>query len=162
MTRLLISRAVSLEMPRQKSRLGTITQIRQIARALIAQGGASGEEVARSLRINRRTLDRRLQALGTTVRELLDEVRFETARDMLRQTDSGVAEIAAILGYADASVLTRAFRRWSGTTPARWRAGARARSHRAGRTKPERYSVTPRPRNVKKSQDSKPDVRSDL
>jgi AraC-like DNA-binding protein len=37
-----------------------------------------------------------------------------------------VAQIATMLDYADASAFTRAFRRWSGTTPARWRA---ARGH---------------------------------
>jgi AraC-like DNA-binding protein len=33
-----------------------------------------------------------------------------------------VSQIAASLDYADASALTRVFRRWSGTTPSLWRA----------------------------------------
>jgi AraC-like DNA-binding protein len=41
---------------------------------------------------------------------------------MLRNTSLGVQEIAAVLDYADASAFTRAFRRWSATTPAVWRA----------------------------------------
>jgi AraC-like DNA-binding protein len=38
-----------------------------------------------------------------------------------------MAQIAAVLGYANASAFTRAFRRWSDTTPARWRANGRFR-----------------------------------
>jgi AraC-like DNA-binding protein len=41
---------------------------------------------------------------------------------MLMDSTMEVSQIAAILGYANASAFTRAFRRWSGTTPARWRA----------------------------------------
>jgi AraC-like DNA-binding protein len=68
-----------------------------------------------------RTLSRRLRAYGTSFRELADEVRFEIARQMLENTELEVAEIAITLDYADASAFTRAFRRWSDTTPARWR-----------------------------------------
>jgi AraC-like DNA-binding protein len=41
---------------------------------------------------------------------------------MLEDSAMPVAQIAGMLDYADASAFTRAFRRWSGTTPARWRA----------------------------------------
>jgi len=43
-------------------------------------------------------------------------------RQMLEDSAMQVSEIAASLDYADASAFTRAFRRWSGTTPALWRA----------------------------------------
>ena len=36
-----------------------------------------------------------------------------------------VRQVADVLNYADAAAFTRAFHRWSGTTPARWRASAR-------------------------------------
>jgi AraC-like DNA-binding protein len=42
---------------------------------------------------------------------------------MLADTELEVGQIAAALDYADASAFTRAFRRWSGTTPGQWRAG---------------------------------------
>jgi AraC-like DNA-binding protein len=38
-----------------------------------------------------------------------------------------LAEIAHVLGYAEASAFIRAFTRWSGQTPQRWRAGAEQR-----------------------------------
>ena len=44
--------------------------------------------------------------------------------DRIRQglKDKRIADIAEILGFADQSAFTRAFKAWSGTTPARWRA----------------------------------------
>jgi len=41
---------------------------------------------------------------------------------MLKDTDADVGHIASMLDYADTSAFARAFRRWSGTTPSRWRA----------------------------------------
>jgi AraC-like DNA-binding protein len=68
-----------------------------------------------------RTLHRRLEAHGTNFRSLLDECRYEIARQMLEDTDADVGGIAGMLDYADTSAFARAFRRWSGTTPSRWR-----------------------------------------
>jgi AraC-like DNA-binding protein len=51
----------------------------------------------------------------------VDEVRFEIARQMLENSAMDVSQIAGCLAYADASAFTRAFRRWSGTTPPLWR-----------------------------------------
>ena len=69
-----------------------------------------------------RTLSRRLNDFDTGFQELVDEGRFEIARQLLANTALDVRQIAASLDYADASAFTRAFRRWSGTTPAVWRA----------------------------------------
>jgi transcriptional regulator GlxA family with amidase domain len=71
--------------------------------------------------MQRRTLNRRLEAHGTTFQELLDQVRFEVARDLLTATHMAIDDIAAAVGYASVSPFMRSFRRWSGTTPGRWR-----------------------------------------
>jgi AraC-like DNA-binding protein len=52
---------------------------------------------------------------------LLDEVRRANARRLLEDTEIPLSELAGILGYSEASAFTRAFRRWEGTSPARWR-----------------------------------------
>ena len=62
---------------------------------------------------------------GTNFAVLADEGRFEIAKHMLANTTMDVSQIAAALDYAEASAFTRAFRRWSGTTPAAWRAKQR-------------------------------------
>jgi AraC-like DNA-binding protein len=86
---------------------------------------SSVERAARLLGVNRRTLARRLAREDTSFREVQQRARFSTAKDMLSGTDMPLAEIAIVLGYSDASAFTRAFHRWSGTSPSAWRRTAR-------------------------------------
>lgn len=97
-------------------------QVRSVLRSALLARHAKAEEVAALFSMHSRTLSRRLEAYGTSYRRLLDEGRFEIARQMLEDTALEVGQIAAALDYADASAFTRAFRRWSGTTPGQWRA----------------------------------------
>ncbi len=96
-------------------------QIRRALRAMVPSGLASEAMVSRLLAIPARTLRRYLAAQGTSFRELLEEVRYEIARQLLADTDLSTAEIAHVLHYADASAFTRAFRRWTNLPPAAWR-----------------------------------------
>jgi len=68
-----------------------------------------------------RTLNRRLLAEGRTFKQVQDEVRYAMSRQLLGNTSMKLAEVAASLGYADASAFIRAFSRWAGTTPDAWR-----------------------------------------
>jgi len=85
----------------------------------------SAEQVAKLLSMHSRTLHRRLAASGTHFRALADECRYAIARQMLEDTDSDVGHVADLLDYADTSAFARAFRRWTGTTPSRWRTRGR-------------------------------------
>lgn len=98
-----------------------VNQLRRVLRSLLTSGGGSLHQVADLLSIHRRTLNRRLRERGTTFKALVDEARFEIARQFLEETGMPITGIAAALDYADSSAFTRAFRRWSGTTPADWR-----------------------------------------
>ncbi len=103
--------------------------LEQVYRALrfqLLHGKSSGNEVARILAMHRRTLNRRLEAQGATFQELLDQVRFEVARQLLADTQVAIDDVAAAIGYAGVSPFMRAFRRWSGATPGRWRRTAHA------------------------------------
>jgi AraC-like DNA-binding protein len=100
-------------------------QVRSVLRTALLTGHATADQVAALFSMHARTLNRRLNAFGIGFRELVDEGRFEVARQMLEDSAMPVSQIAAMLDYADASAFTRAFRRWSGTTPARWRAKQR-------------------------------------
>jgi AraC-like DNA-binding protein len=80
--------------------------------------------VAKRLRLSVRTLQRRLAEEQTSVRVLADEVRRARALPLLESGHS-IAEIAYVLGYSEASVFHRAFRRWTGTTPETYRARTR-------------------------------------
>jgi len=91
----------------------------------VTNGRASERLLSDLLAIPMRTLRRLLDQQGTSFRELIEEARYEVARQLLVDTDMLTAEIAATLDYADASAFTRAFRRWTGLPPAAWRIKAR-------------------------------------
>lgn len=103
-------------------RMGFAAKLRRTLRAAVTGGACSVEDVAAIYGLSRRTLSRRLRAEGTTFEALLEDVRHEVACQLLGHTDLLARDVADTLGYADAAAFTRAFRRWSGTTPARWRA----------------------------------------
>ncbi len=96
-------------------------QVRSVLRGALLTGHASADQVAALFSMNRRTLTRRLSAFDTGFQELVDEIRFEVARQMLEDSRMEILEISALLDYAGPNAFTRAFRRWSGTTPAKWR-----------------------------------------
>ena len=98
-------------------------QVRAMLQTGLLTGHARADQIAALFSVHSRTLHRRLSAFGTTFHALTEEVRFELAQQMLGTSTTDVRQIAQALDYADASAFTRAFRRWSGMTPARWRAG---------------------------------------
>jgi AraC-like DNA-binding protein len=97
-------------------------QVRSILRAAVPAGYAKSDQVAAMFSIHSRTLHRRLVACGVNFQDLLDQTSFEIAQQLLTESANEIGEVAAMLDFADARSFIRAFRRWSGTTPARWRA----------------------------------------
>jgi AraC-like DNA-binding protein len=91
---------------------------------LMLEGGGfrSMPEVARLLYMSDRTMKRRLLAEGTSFGELLDEARKERALLLLRSPKLTLHDVAEQVGYSDLSNFTRAFRRWTGATPSKFRA----------------------------------------
>jgi len=105
-------------------------QVRSVLRTALVTGQARSDRIAGLFSMHSRTLSRRLNDFGTSFQALLDEGRFEIARQMLEDSRMEVNQIAMTLDYADASAFTRAFRRWSGATPAQWR-----QNHKVSRRK---------------------------
>ena len=71
---------------------------------------------AARLRSTPRTLQRQLKELGTSHREMLDEIRRERALKLLEQGKI-ISEVSVALGFSEPSAFFRAFRRWTGTSP---------------------------------------------
>jgi AraC-like DNA-binding protein len=84
-------------------------------------------EVAEMAGVSARSLQRKLSRAGMTYSGLLDTVRFENARKLLRDTDSKIIEIAFASGYGDPAHFSRAFRRVAGLTPGQFREQCRPR-----------------------------------
>ena len=78
-------------------------------------------DVVRKVGLSRRTLQRQLSGLGLSFADLLRDTRQRRAIALLRGTECTITEIAARLGYGDPAHFSRAFERWSGMAPSRWR-----------------------------------------
>jgi AraC-like DNA-binding protein len=96
------------------------TRVREALPRAEDAGFHSLEEVAATLGVSSRTLKRKLKAEGTAFTDILDQLAIEQARGLLR-TALSVEQVAERMGYSDVSNFGRAFRRWTGTTPAAYR-----------------------------------------
>lgn len=104
-----------------------LPDVYRTVRRLLIDHRHGGDEIAEALSMHRRTLNRRLQAQGTSFQHVLDGVRFQVARELLA-SEIALDDIAATLGYSTVTPFMRTFRRWSGTTPGRWRGMVRGGS----------------------------------
>jgi AraC-like DNA-binding protein len=86
------------------------------------------EDIADSLHISSRTLQRRLQDKGASFQSVLEESRHQLACHYLNNPVLELNEAAYLLGYEDGNSFVRAFRTWEGVPPARWREQNRARA----------------------------------
>lgn len=99
----------------------TAQRVTDVVRRTLEQGQPSLALVARRLATSVRTLQRRLDEEGTSLAAIVREERERIARAQLARRDVSLAEVAFLLGFSDQSAFTRAFRRWTGTTPAQFR-----------------------------------------
>jgi len=96
-------------------------QVRRILHTALITGHSKADDIAALFSMHSRTLNRRLKAYDTSFKDLADEARYGIAQQLLENSELEITQIAAALGYADASAFCRAFRRWSGITPNTWR-----------------------------------------
>ncbi|TVT81760.1 AraC family transcriptional regulator [Pseudomonas sp. H3(2019)] len=97
--------------------LGRIRQL--LAAQLDAAPGLEG--LAEQMNCSARTLRRHLKDLGCSYQELLDELRFERAKQMLYEDQLPIYRIAEALGFSETASLRHAFVRWSGVAPSQFR-----------------------------------------
>jgi AraC-like DNA-binding protein len=93
-----------------------------VAARLRAGAGDAGdiEAIARKMGVSRRTLQRRLADAGTSFRDAVDAARREVALAELARGASSMTDLAFLLGFSEHSAFARAFRRWTGKSPALW------------------------------------------
>jgi AraC-like DNA-binding protein len=114
---------------------GPPTTTRRVRAALfevLPTGLVTLEEIGRRLAVSTRTLQRRIEAEGTSFQKILSETRESLARHYLESTAISAAEIALLLGYDEPNSFSRAFKSWTGTTPATVRLRRRASSAASG------------------------------
>ncbi|MGH8506065.1 MAG: AraC family transcriptional regulator ligand-binding domain-containing protein [Stenotrophobium sp.] len=101
--------------------------VRQLSTVLgngLSMGHVSLKHAAAALQCSTRTLRRRLADCDCSFQQVLDQVRRSTAERYLREPNASLADVAFMLGYSEQSTFQQAFKRWSGITPGKFRAGA--------------------------------------
>lgn len=99
-----------------------IDNIRNYVIDKITEGAPTLKRVAQAFQMNERSLQRTLAKHELTFQELVDELRMKLAKSYIRE-EYTFLDTALLLGYAEQSSFHRAFKRWTGMSPAQYRKG---------------------------------------
>lgn len=114
--------AIARYLARLDETAGVSSRVRQVLLDSLPNGAPTKQAVARRLAMSPRNLQRHLTAEGASFKALLNETRTSLARDYVIAGRLPVTEIAFVLGFADVSAFSRAFKRWTGMSPRRYAA----------------------------------------
>ncbi|MEM9286579.1 MAG: AraC family transcriptional regulator ligand-binding domain-containing protein [Pseudomonadota bacterium] len=112
---------------RELQRLGgagapeALSDLRQAIIENAARGTFDAEAIAATAGMGLRSAQRLAAHHNTSVSTMIDEIRATSAKELLRDTDSGIDTISMTLGYSDSRAFRRAFKRWTGFTPSAYR-----------------------------------------
>jgi AraC-like DNA-binding protein len=98
-----------------------VAMVRQKIETHFDNGNPRIKKVASELGLTSWTLHRRLRELDLSFQELVRDARRQLALRYLSEPALPVTEVALMLGYSELSAFTRAFRQWTGMSPARYR-----------------------------------------
>ena len=119
----MLQRALPLTvLPYRRDRL-LVQRVRQ-ALATDAERLRNAEALARALHVSVRTLHRQIHEEGSSLQALKDEARRDRALDLLNRTARPLKQVAGAVGFRNEKSFARAFRRWTGGSPAAYRRGA--------------------------------------
>jgi AraC-like DNA-binding protein len=96
-------------------------RVRELVAAELRDGTPTSESIAEKLHVSERTLRRRLHDEDTTYEKLLDGLRRALAERYMGEANLSIDEVSLMLGYSEANAFRRAFTRWHGESPARYR-----------------------------------------
>jgi AraC-like DNA-binding protein len=96
-------------------------RVRRVLLEELQLGEPTLARLAARLRMSERTVQRRLSGEGASMQALLDEARRELSLRRLAESNQSIAEISFLLGFAEVRAFHRAFKRWTGSTPAAYR-----------------------------------------
>lgn len=93
----------------------------QLIRNLLPEGYPSLTIAAAAAGMSVRTFQRRLEDNNLNYSQLVEQIRFEQATRLLQDSTNHIIDIAFDLGYTDAANFSKAFKRWTGTSPREFR-----------------------------------------
>ena len=113
---ILSARADALLERLEKSK-STRGRVESLLTPMLHTGDASMDAIAGKLGLSRQTLFRKLKAEGVTFAKVLDELRHKMALHYLTEKKVSVNETAYLVGFSDPAAFSRAFKRWTGSSP---------------------------------------------
>lgn len=116
-----LDRAVK-ELPKEDSLLSAV---RKAVAESMREGDPTLGRVAKKMGLSPRTLERRLEEHGMRFKTLMDDTRRRFAINYLEDREHTVTQVAFLLGYSEVSAFNRAFKRWTGSTPLKYRRSCR-------------------------------------
>jgi AraC-like DNA-binding protein len=100
-----------------------VSRVRQTLWDMLPGGRSDLWRTASAMGMSARTLQRRLGEQGTSFSRVLDDLRRELSDELLTGQRLAVSEVAFLLGYSEPRAFQRAFRRWRGVSPKKFRTG---------------------------------------
>ena len=99
-----------------------VSQVRKVVAETLVYGEPDKRSIAEATDLSPRTLQRRLEDQGSSVKEIVDDTRHQMAVEYLDQKNYSIKEISFNLGFSDPSNFARAFKRWENVSPKEFRA----------------------------------------
>ena len=100
--------------------------------------------MAAELNTSVRTLERRLKERGWTYKQIVDDLRRQLALRYVKDRHLRLSQLSFLLGFSENAAFVHAFRRWTGSTPMRYRA-AHGGEHVSPATRPPALAHRHRP-----------------
>jgi AraC-like DNA-binding protein len=110
--------------PNQPAPESILEALRHVLDSNLDDPQLDSARVAQLCGLSLRTLSRKLAKADTTLNRELAFLRRQRAQTYLTNSDMSIREISLKVGYSDPAVFTRAFRRWAGTTPTKYRSSS--------------------------------------
>lgn len=98
-----------------------VNDVERLIQDALPSGIPGIAQIGQHMGMSNRTLARRLADNGLTFRDLIKKTQIDIARDRLRNSTCSMAEIAFQTGFSEQSAFSRAFKRWTGQSPAEYR-----------------------------------------
>jgi AraC-like DNA-binding protein len=121
------NQAISIALSEAGGLATIVARVRALIEALLPAGHCSIVQVARSLGVDRRTVQRRLAGSGHSSSSLRDPVRADLAERLVPNPRRSLTQIAEELGFSEPSAFSRWFRGRFGASPSQWRNQAMTR-----------------------------------
>jgi AraC-like DNA-binding protein len=118
--RVMLQRALAFTVFHSRRDRLLVRRVRELLRRRAAEARTAGD-VARLLHVSVRTLHRQIREEGSSLQALKDEARRDLAVELLSRGRQPVKQVAGAVGFRSEKSFARAFRGWTGRSPASYR-----------------------------------------